>query len=101
MRTLEAAAERLRVLGHPVRLKLLELLLRREATVGQLAEHLRLPHAATSQHLNHLRLHGLVTRRRRGREAWYGVTDGDARQIVHWLHRRRFDPSSVRDGEAI
>ena len=57
---LERVAPVLRVLGHPHRLRITELLVDRKMTVGQLAERLGIPHNACSQHLNLMKAHGLL-----------------------------------------
>lgn len=100
-RTLQDAAEVLRVLGHPLRLKLLERIGPGELSVGALAEQVKEPHHIVSQHLNHLRVHGLVDRRRDGRTVYYRVRGTDAPGIIEWIHRRRYTDTTFQGGEAI
>ncbi len=73
MDVLERVARTLRVLGHPHRLKIAELLLARDLTVGQLADALGIPPNACSQHLNLMRAHGLLVAQRNGKEVFYKV----------------------------
>lgn len=73
---LESAASRFRLLGDPVRLRLLNLLLERgEASVQELAEASGQSHQNTSKHLRLLADGGLVGARRDGVYAVYRVTD--------------------------
>lgn len=78
---LETAAHTLRVLTHPQRLKICERLLEGRRAVGDLAAELGLKQNVVSQHLNHLRAHGIVAPERDGRAVYY--------QVVHrgpqWL----------------
>ena len=71
----EAKATLFRVLGHPARVQILELLREGERTVGTLQAELELDSGGTSQHLAALRRIGLVTSRRDGNNVWYRVDD--------------------------
>lgn len=100
-RSLERAAETLRLLAHPVRLKLLERISAGQAPVGDLARHVRQPQHVVSQHLNRLRVHGVLARRRHGRQVHYRISDPQVLEIVRWVQKRRFTDLSFQDGEAI
>lgn len=83
METMESVAAALRVLAHPVRLKLVELLLRHEeVSVGQLAEWVGLAPAATSQHLTTMKAFGLVDSKRDGKIVCYRVTSPEACNVI-------------------
>lgn len=70
------AAERFRLLGDPVRLRILNLLLERgEAAVQDLADASGQSHQNTSKHLRKLADGGLVGSRRDGHQVLYRVTD--------------------------
>jgi DNA-binding transcriptional ArsR family regulator len=66
-------AEFFRTLGHPVRVRILELLGAGERTVGSLQDELGLDSSSTSQHLAALRRQGLVETRRQGTTVFYSV----------------------------
>ncbi|HVA06444.1 MAG TPA: metalloregulator ArsR/SmtB family transcription factor [Acidimicrobiales bacterium] len=68
-------ADVFRVLGHPARVRIIELLRDGERSVGSLQVSLGLDSGGTSQHLAILRNHGLVARRREGTTAYYRVAD--------------------------
>ena len=73
---LETAAARFRLLGDPVRLRLLNLLLERgETAVQDLAEATGQSHQNTSKHLRKLAEGGLVGSAREGSQQRYRVTD--------------------------
>jgi ArsR family transcriptional regulator len=66
-----------RVLGHPARVRILELLREGERSVGALQAELGLDSGGTSQHLAALRRIGLVESRREGTSVLYRVDDAD------------------------
>ncbi len=68
-------AELFRVLGHPARIRILQLLRDGERMVGDLQEELGLDSSGTSQHLAALRKQGLVETRRQGTSVYYRVKD--------------------------
>jgi len=68
-------ADFFRALGHPVRIRLLQLLRDGERTVGSLQAALDLDSGGTSQQLAVLRKQGLVVGRREGTSVYYRVRD--------------------------
>jgi DNA-binding transcriptional ArsR family regulator len=71
----EVKANLFRVLGHPARVRILELLREGERSVGALQTELGLDSGGTSQHLAALRRVGLVESRREGTSVYYRVDD--------------------------
>jgi DNA-binding transcriptional ArsR family regulator len=71
----EVKAALFRVLGHPARVRILELLREGERSVGQLQSELQLDSGGTSQHLSALRRIGVVESRRDGTSVRYRVDD--------------------------
>lgn len=72
----EVKASLFRVLGHPARVRILELLRDEgERSVGALQAELGLDSGGTSQHLSALRRIGLVESRREGTSVFYRVPD--------------------------
>jgi ArsR family transcriptional regulator len=71
----EVKANLFRVLGHPARVRILELLREGERSVGTLQAELELDSGGTSQHLAALRRIGLVASRRDGNSVYYRVDD--------------------------
>ena len=81
-RLLELQAEVLRALGHPVRLKILELLRGTECCVCEIEPKLGLRQPNISQHLSVLRAANLVTTRRDGLRVMYRVTDPAIFEVI-------------------
>ena len=74
-RTRAVAALRFRALGDETRLRVLETLAAGERCVGDLMDALGLGQSLVSHHLRTLRDAGLVTVRRDGRWAYYGIAE--------------------------
>ncbi len=72
---LELIAERFRLLGEPLRLKLLAALTTGERTVGELVTLTGAGQANISKHLMALTQGGLVTRRKQGTSSYYAIAD--------------------------
>ncbi len=70
-----AKAEFFRVLGHPARVRILELLRDGEMSVGELQAALHLDSSGTSQHLGVLRRQGILESRREGTSVFYRARD--------------------------
>lgn len=75
-------AEILKVLGHPVRLKIVAGLMSESCNVKKIWECLELPQATVSQHLALLKNKGIIEGRRDGVEVFYTVVNDDAKSIV-------------------
>jgi ArsR family transcriptional regulator len=75
-------AQLFRVLGHPVRIRMLELLSDGERTVGDLQVELKLDSSGTSQHLSALRQQGVLQSRRAGTSVYYGIRDPRVSQLL-------------------
>jgi DNA-binding transcriptional ArsR family regulator len=68
-------ADFFRVLKHPVRVRILQLLRGGERSVGELRDELELESSGTSQHLAALRAQGFVAGRKEGTTVYYRVKD--------------------------
>jgi DNA-binding transcriptional ArsR family regulator len=77
-----AKAQLFRVLGHPVRIRILELLSDGERTVGELQAELNVDSSGTSQHLGALRQQGVLQSRREGSSVYYGIRDPRVSQLL-------------------
>ncbi|MEX1017441.1 MAG: metalloregulator ArsR/SmtB family transcription factor [Phycisphaeraceae bacterium] len=102
-RSLQQAVQVLRVIAHPLRVRLLERLERtqRPLSVTDLTHQLRQPQYAVSQHLTRMHLHGLLRRRQRGREVFYTIADEQIVDLLRWVRRYQQDDFWFEDGEAI
>lgn len=82
----EAAAELLKTLGNPQRLRILCLLVEGEHSVGEINAHVPLSQSALSQHLAVLRDQALVETRREAQTIYYTLAEGPARALLGTLH---------------
>lgn len=73
--TVEEKARLLRILGHPLRLRIVAGLADRCVCVKEMWQHLCLPQAVVSQHLKVLKEHGIVTARREGTRVCYSIRE--------------------------
>ncbi len=81
-RQFNAEAEILKVLGHPIRLKIVAGLCTRECNVKHIWECLGLPQATVSQHLALLKNKGIIEGKREGVEVHYSVVHPLAKKII-------------------
>src|SRR5512139_1544072 len=81
-RKFDEEAEILKVLGHPVRLKIVAGLCTKECNVKHIWECLGLPQATVSQHLALLKNKRIIDGRREGVEVFYQVVSAEARAVV-------------------
>ncbi len=94
-----------RGLGDPTRVRILELLLERERTVGELMAETGVLQGRLSSHLACLRWCGFVTSRRQGRQAYYRIADGRIPLLLRLAgefltdHADAVDICRVIDGE--
>ena len=75
-------AEILKVLGHPIRLKIVAGLCTRECNVKHIWECLGLPQATVSQHLALLKNKGVIEGNREGVEVHYSVINPLVRRLL-------------------
>jgi DNA-binding transcriptional ArsR family regulator len=78
----QAKAEFFRTLGHPVRIRVLELLSEREHAVHELLEEIEVEPSSLSQQLAVLRRAGLVAQRREGGQVIYAVSVPAVRDLL-------------------
>ena len=83
----EREAEILKVLGHPIRLKIVAGLLSEACNVKKIWECLGLPQATVSQHLALLKNKGIIEGRRNGVEVYYSVVSEEARLTIEALSK--------------
>jgi ArsR family transcriptional regulator len=95
----QVKAEFFRILGHPVRVRILELLKDGERTVGDLQHELQMDSGGTSQHLGVLRRHGILDARRAGTSVYYTVRDPRMFQLLEVA--RQILTSSLTESQAV
>jgi ArsR family transcriptional regulator len=78
----QAKADLLRVLGHPARIRVLELLAESELAAGELLAEIPIEAGSLSQQLAVLRRAGLVCQRRDGGTVVYSLTVPEVRHVL-------------------
>ena len=86
--TFEGEADLFKALGHPTRLKILQVLLEEEQCVKNIWEKLGLNQANVSQHLAMMKHKGILTAVRRGGKICYSIKDPRAIQILNSIRSR-------------
>lgn len=84
---LETAAESFKALGHPMRIRIIDLLGNGPATVSCIIEAMGLPQAVASQHLRKLHLLGLLHRKRDGNRILYSLARAEVLQVLGCLEK--------------
>jgi len=88
LEALTEAAECLRTLSHPHRLRMVQMMLRGKYTVGQLAEACDIPSHMASEHLRLMKHCGLLTSERDGRRTFYQVGEPHLESIMRCIEAR-------------
>lgn len=85
-------AQFFKALAHPIRIRILELLVRGEARVQDLQKALAIDQPIVSQQLARLRANGIVVSRKEGTTTFYGVADpamADLLRVAKGILNRR------------
>lgn len=78
----QAKADFFKTLGHPARIRVLELLSQREYAVGEMLPEVGVEAASLSQQLAVLRRAGLVTFRKAGSTVYYSLTSPQVAELL-------------------
>lgn len=95
----KAKAELFRVLSHPARVRILELLRDGERTVGDLRQAVGLDSSGTSQHLSALRRSDVVASRREGTSVYYRIKDPHTSDLLEIA--RKIISTSIEDSQTL
>lgn len=82
---LEQAADMLKTMGHPLRLKIVMFLEGGEQNVGAIAEAIGASQSATSQHLNIMKMKGILASRRDSTTVLYAVAKREVFKMIHCI----------------
>ena len=88
LNALEQAAECLKTLAHPHRLRMVQMLLRDRYTVGELAEACGIPSNMASEHLRLMQRCGFLANERDGRKAYYRIVERHLASIMACIESR-------------
>lgn len=88
MAALTEAAECLKALAHPVRLRMVQLLLQGKYTVGELAADCAIPDNVASENLRFMQRCGFLASDRDGRRVYYKVAEPHLKSIMACVEGR-------------
>jgi DNA-binding transcriptional ArsR family regulator len=88
MAALELAAECLRILAHPHRLRIVQMLLQGRYTVGELAEACEIPSHMASEHLRLMQRCQLLSSEKEGQKAYYRIAEPHLKSIMACIEER-------------
>jgi ArsR family transcriptional regulator, zinc-responsive transcriptional repressor len=88
LEALADAAECLRTLAHPHRLRMLQMLLQADFTVAELAEACGIPSAMASEHLRLMQRCGFLKSEKLSRKVYYRVVEPHLKAILRCVEDR-------------
>ena len=88
LEALSQAAECLKTLAHPHRLRMVQMLLQGMYTVGELADACEIPSHMASEHLRLMQRCGFLTSEKDGRKAYYQVAEPHLASILSCVEAR-------------
>jgi DNA-binding transcriptional ArsR family regulator len=88
LEALGQAAECLRILAHPHRLRMVQMLLHGQYTVGELAEACGIPSHMASEHLRLMQRCGFLGAEKQGRRVYYTVAEPHLADILACVEAR-------------
>ena len=78
----------MKTLAHPVRLRIVQLLLHGRYTVGEIAEDCEVPDNVASEHLRLLQRCGFLVSEREGRKVFYRVAEPHLAELMNCIEGR-------------
>ena len=88
LNSLEKAAECLKTIAHPHRLRMVQMLLQDRYTVGELATACGIPSHMASEHLRLMQRCGFLASEKDGRKAYYKVVELHLASIMSCVEQR-------------
>jgi DNA-binding transcriptional ArsR family regulator len=86
--SLQQAAECLKVIAHPHRLRMLQMMLEGDFTVGELADACDIPSPMASEHLRLLQRCGFLDARKEGRFVYYHIVEPHLEKLMACVEGR-------------
>jgi ArsR family transcriptional regulator len=79
------AADILKTVAHPARLRIIDLLEAGEKPVAQICSRLNAPQPYVSQQLNLMKAKGILASRRNGNQVLYSVANKNVIEVIHCI----------------
>lgn len=95
---LERAADILRTVAHPARLRIIAFLEEGERAVTEICKHLQAPQPSISQHLNLMKAKAILSSRRNGTQIFYSIANRNVVRIIHCVARHGEDQTPEEGG---
>jgi len=83
----ERAADILKTVAHPARLRIIDLLEAGEKSVAQICSRLSAPQPYISQHLNLMKAKGILASRRNGSQVLYSVANRNVIEVTRCIRK--------------
>ncbi len=84
---LERAADILKTVAHPTRLRIIDYLEGGEKSVMEICRHLDAPQPYISQHLNLMKAKAILSSKRQGSQILYSVANKNVVQVIHCVRQ--------------
>lgn len=85
---LAQAAECLKTIAHPVRLRMIQMLLKEKYTVGEIAKECDVLSHVASEHLRLMQHCGLMKSQKEGRKVYYQIAEPHLASIMECIEKR-------------
>jgi ArsR family transcriptional regulator len=92
---LERAADILKTVAHPVRLRIIDFLESGDKTVTELCRHLGSQQPYMSQQLNLMKAKGILSSKRNGNQVYYSIANPSVVKVIHCVRAQ----TAVSEGE--
>lgn len=83
------AAEVLKAVSHPARLRIIEVLEAGERSVTEIQDCLGITQSLTSQHLSNMKVRGVLQSRKNGNMVYYSVKNPDVVKVIRCIRDSR------------
>jgi DNA-binding transcriptional ArsR family regulator len=84
---LQRAADILRTVAHPARLRIIDFLEHGENSVSEICRRLDAPQPYVSQQLNIMKAKGVLASRRNGTQVYYSIANPNVVEVIHCVRR--------------
>ena len=88
---LDRVAQQFRVLGEPMRLKILQVICAKPLTVSEIVTETGASQSNVSKHLSLLASAGVITRQKDGQFVYYGLSDPLTLKLCELVHTQFFE----------
>jgi ArsR family transcriptional regulator len=84
---IQKAADILKIVAHPLRLRIIEFLQNEELSVGEIQDLLGVSQSLTSQQLSLMKARGILKSRKNGNMVYYGIERPEVVQVINCLKK--------------